>query len=247
VPEARIACIPNGIALPPAPVTPAARAQARETLGLPADAEVVAYVGRLMPQKAPDLLLSALRYLAQRPACHLLVVGQGFDEEPRFRAARQAAPRLRLTGRVLDAAPYLTAADVLILPSRGEGMSNTLLEAMALGVPCVASGLRANQELLGDAGLLAPPEDGEAIGVLAGWVLDNPVLRQELAARGRRRAAAYDLAQVAARYEGLYEEMVTPSLTSSGPPPRAPKAKERSRVSTSLRWLPWSTAWAERR
>ena len=94
-----------------------------------------------------------------RSVLHLLVVGQGFEEHPAFRTAANEEPRLRLCGRVYDVPRYLAAADVFLFPSRGEGLSNAMLEALAHGLPCVASRIPANAELLAEgAGLLAPPK-----------------------------------------------------------------------------------------
>lgn len=226
VPEARLARIPNGVVLPREGISAAQRAAARRGLGLADDDEVLVYVGRCKTQKAPDLLLGAWRRLAARPRCHLLVVGEGFVEDPAFRAAAQESPRLRLIGRVLDVPRYLAAADALLFPSRGEGLSNTLLEALALGLPCVASGIPTNCELLGEgAGLLAPPEDAATLARLAEGLLGDPRRRQVLALAARRRAERFDLQQVAAAYEALYHALLcrrpprrgaAPMLASAG-------------------------------
>lgn len=209
VEQERIARIPNGVVLPQGTVTPDARYGARRSLGLPEDGEVVVYVGRCQPQKAPELLLAAWRRLRERPRCHLLVLGEGFLTDPRFRAEQAESSRLHLYGRVTEVPRYLRAADALIHPSRGEGLSNSLLEALSLGVPCVASGIAANEELLRDgAGLLAPPEDGDTLADLCAILLDSPDRRRALALGGRRRAEEFDLGRVCARYEALYAELL---------------------------------------
>jgi glycosyltransferase involved in cell wall biosynthesis len=210
----RIRRIPNGVVLPGGIATRAAQAQARRSLALstiggPEADEIVVYVGRCRPQKGPDLLLSAWRRLKERPRCHLLVVGEGFPEDPRFQRAAQECPRLRLCGRVNDVPRYLLAADVLLHPSRGEGLSNTLLEALSMGVPCVASGIRANTELLRDgAGLLAPPEDGALLGSLCAALLADPQKRQAMSVLGQKRVRDFEMVSVCERYEALYEELV---------------------------------------
>lgn len=214
VTEERIARIPNGVILPCEVVTEATRAAARASLGLVADDEVLVYVGRCRAQKAPDLLLSTWRRLRARPRCVLLIVGEGFVEDTAFRAAASESGRLRLCGRVNDVPRYLAAADALLFPSRGEGLSNAVLEAMAHGVPIVASGIAANAELLREgAGLLAAPEDAIGLATLAGRVLEDQQGRQALARAARRRAEDFDLRRVAAAYEGLYEELLsTPAV-----------------------------------
>lgn len=225
VPEARIARIPNGVVLPREETSAAQRAAARRTLGLADDDEVLVYVGRCRAQKAPDLLLSAWRRLQERPRCHLLVVGEGFTTDLAFRAAAQESPRLHLCGRVLDVPRYLAAADALLFPSRGEGLSNALLEALALGLPCVASGIPANVEVLEGAGLLAPPEDALALARLSAALLDDPRRRQVLSLAARRRAERYELAQVAARYEGLYAGMLQGADSRGAPALHGPDAQ----------------------
>lgn len=218
VPDSRIVRIPNGVALPVEPVTPEQRLNARGSLGLPRDAEVVVYVGRCKQQKAPDLLLQAWQRLRGRPHCHLLVVGEGFKENAQFQTAALESSRLHLCGRVNGAQDYMAAADVLLHPSRGEGLSNTLLEAMALGLPIVASGITANGELLrGGAGLLAPPEDGPCLGLLVEALLDDHRRRAALALAARERALQYDLNTVAERYEAVYRGLVQGPPLAAGP------------------------------
>jgi glycosyltransferase involved in cell wall biosynthesis len=218
VPPARIARIPNGVALPQRPPGRAEREASRHGLGLARSDEVVVYVGRCFPQKAPDLLLGAWEVLRQRPRCHLLLLGEGFLEDARFLGAASESPRFRVQGRVHDVQRYLRAADVLLHPSRGEGLSNSLLEALAMGVPCVASGIAANVELLAcGAGLLAPPESGAELGRLAAQLLDDEKERRRLGERGRRRAQDFDLCRVAQRYEELYKQMMEESHVGSEP------------------------------
>ncbi len=213
VPRPHICRIPNGVTLPGEPVSPALRAQARRSLALspldgPERDEVVVYAGRCRPQKAPELILHAWLRLRQRPRCHLLILGDGFPEDPRFQRIAAECPRVRLCGRVSDVPRYLAAADVLLHPSRGEGLSNTLLEALSMGVPCVASGIRANAELLrGGAGLLSPPEDGTLLGVLCDALLADPRRRQLMSVLARKRALEFEMGGVCARYEALYEEL----------------------------------------
>lgn len=216
----RIARIPNGVILPPPPSSPERRA-ARASLGAQEGDEVVVYVGRCDAQKGPDLLLAAWEVLRRRPRCHLFVLGRGFPGDPRFCAAAAASARIHVLGRVSDVPRYLRAADALLHPSRGEGLSNSLLEALAHGVPCVASGLLANVELLGGgAGVLTPPGDGAAAGRLCAELLDDPERRRALALAGRRRAEDYGLDGVAARYEALYGELLG---WSKGREPEAPR------------------------
>jgi len=143
--------IPNGV--DSAVFTPAAaeeRRALRGRLGLPADQMLCAFVGRLTPQKDPDILLEAWT-MGRFSRAHLVLVGDGplrRGLEARV-ACGPLAGQVIFAGATADVASYLRAADLLVLPSRAEGMSNALLEAMACGVPVVATDVNGNREVVG--------------------------------------------------------------------------------------------------
>ena len=148
-----VVCIPNGVDMSrfPSPRDPVA---ARRELGLPPDAPIVAYTGKIIPRKNVE----DLYWLARaEPRLHLLLVGN--DNEPfygdryhrRVRAAfPDILPRAHTTGEVPSARipRYLEAADVFVFPSGLEGMPNSILEAMAAGLPIVAADTPAHRELV---------------------------------------------------------------------------------------------------
>ena len=149
VPPERIHRIPNGF--DPArfrPAGPAERARLREQLGLPSEARVVAYTGRLVSYKGLPGLLRAWRPIAEaHPDALLLIVGEegldihGCEGELRDFVARHGMARnVRFTGAVSDVERYLRAADGFVLPSEKEAFGLSLVEAMACGLPCVAGG-----------------------------------------------------------------------------------------------------------
>jgi len=205
--------IPNGIPVGPLP-TAAARASAREALGLPAGVPVVAFVGRLSPEKAPEVLLRAVRGTRLR----LLVAGEG-----PLRAAleSEAEPaQVRFLGFLPDVAPVLAAADVLALPSRTEGLPMAALEAMAAGLPVVASAVGSLPEVLADgAGILVPPGDVSALR-LALEQLSLPDARAGVAAEARRRVESrYAVTTMARRYrELLYQPALDSTRGRAGSP-----------------------------
>ena len=98
-------------------------------------------------------------------------------------------------------------ADVLVLPSDKEGMPLVVLEAMASGLPVVATDVVGTRELLGDAGLLVPPDPDAIAQALDRVAVDAP-LRAELSARGLAAARHYTWERLAHRLESLYEEAV---------------------------------------
>lgn len=180
--------------------------------GLPAPPRVV-FTGRLHPQKNLDVLLDAWPAVARATGASLVLVGQGPERERLESKARAGgvADRVRFTGAVADVADVLRAADVFVLPSVAEGMSNSLLEAMATALPCVASDIGGNQDLLGPAGagvLVGGADPGAWAEALIGLLLD-PDRRRRLGASARRRVdEEYALERVVPRYVALYRRLL---------------------------------------
>jgi L-malate glycosyltransferase len=183
--------IPNGVSLPlPAPT----RDQARRALGL--DGKIVLYVGRAGAQKGADLLARAWR--KARLSAKLIMLGEGVPEVV-------AGSDIVAPGRVRDVDLYLRAADLFVLPSRGEGLSNALLEAMAHGLPCLVSDLPANRDLVehGVTGRLFPSGDEDALARALGDALSRSL--DSLGQKARALVEArYTLSAVASAYENLY-------------------------------------------
>lgn len=199
----------------------------------------VLFLGRLGEQKRVDLLLEAMALVRRRlPRAELDVAGDG----PLLQALQVQAERLglrraaRFLGRVEDVRPLFAAAHALALPSRVEGMSNAILEAMASGVPVVATRVAGTSELVGDEveGLLVPPDDAEALAAALLRVLESPELSGALGAAGRRRVEAeHDLERVVEAHARLFREVGAevrarpPSAT-----PTTPKLRELVRATT---------------
>jgi len=210
LPATRVMTVPNGVA---APAAPGDRAAARRALGLAADVPVVGFVGRLDPDKGPDVLLEAAARLRVRHT-RLQVAVVGGDGDRRYgcrlraRAARpDLAGAVRWLGYRSDAAVLCRAFDVLAAPSPAEPFGLVLLEAMAQGVPVVAAGGGGVPEIVRDGtdGLLVPPGDPAALAAALARVLDDPDLASRLAAAGPRRVRdAFPLARTAALTEAVY-------------------------------------------
>jgi glycosyltransferase involved in cell wall biosynthesis len=193
-----------GVAVPPLPARdPAARARARELLGLPPDAVVVGAVGRLTYQKAPEDFVTALRRLG-RPDVIGVWVGGG---ELAARVARLASagpgPRIVLAGERLDVPGILPAFDVFALPSRYEGLPTAVVEAMMSGVPVVATAVNAVGDVVvpGETGLLVPPRRPGLLAGAVGYLLDSPAEAARMAQTARARLG--DRFGVAALREAL--------------------------------------------
>ena len=169
---------------------PAQIGEARARFGVADDRFVIGFVGRLVPQKDPELLIRAV---ADWPECTLVIVGTGpLEERLRALVAELGLSNVRLTGAIPDAARLVTAFDVLCVPSRWEGFGLNVLEAMLAGVPVVASATGALPELLdaGRCGVLVPPASRDELSRALRGLASDPSRRRELAARARLRATS---------------------------------------------------------
>jgi 2-deoxystreptamine N-acetyl-D-glucosaminyltransferase/2-deoxystreptamine glucosyltransferase len=181
----------------------------------------IGYVGRLAPQKSPGTLVRAFGRMCGQAS--LLVVGDGPDRPlvERLAAASPAAGRITLAGFVEHARvpAVLASLDVLVLPSAYEEMGSVLTEAMAAGLPVVASDVGGIPEVVrhGVTGLLVPPGDVDALAAALDRVVAEPALRARLAAGARARSADYGWPALAARVAGVYDRVlgVTADLESA--------------------------------
>lgn len=170
---------------------------------------VVVFTGRLIKAKGLLELLEAWPLLLREvPRAHLLLVGDGTDREALRARARAlgVAERVHLAGWVEDVVPFLWAADAFALPSHTEGMPNGLLEAMATGLPCVATSVGAVPDVLrdGGAGPLVPPRDPRALAPALVAVLEGEAAARRLGAAARARVEAhYTLDGTLKQYEAL--------------------------------------------
>lgn len=210
--------IRNGVDLdhfrPGGPDRAADRARARTELPLPAaflgDGPLAVCVGRLCHQKGQDILLRAWReVLGNLPEARLALVGDGPDTE---RLRRTAPPGVLFAGAACDIRPWLRAADLVVLPSRWEGMALAPLEAMACGRPVLVSDVSGARESLppGQGRLcLVPPEDPTALAKALGRLLAEPRLLAELGEQAQQHARTdFDVRRTTDAVTGLYHELL---------------------------------------
>jgi len=206
-PGTPVVTIGNGVRLP-APATAEQRARARERMGLPDDAVAVGYLGRMHPEKGPDLLVEAMaRHLLDVPRAHLVLVGRGPLDDALRAAAAPLGARAHLLGEVVDgAAGLLAGLDVYAQPSRREGRSLAMLEAMAAALPTVAHRLPAVSELHpdGSTAVLVPPEDTAALGAAIRELVVDPARRRALGLAARARVAAFSMETMVEAYVRLW-------------------------------------------
>jgi len=219
--NARLMVIENGIPL-------AVPAQAQNEPAL--DPRILAYarkgftvvaVGRLSREKGFDLLLEAVAGLvSQGKDIRLLIMGEGGLRESLLAQASELgiSDRLLMSGYIPDAGRYLSRFGCFAIPSLTEGLPMVLLEAMAAGVPIVASRVGGMPEVLehGRAGVLAEPGDAAALGEGIAGIMDQPataVARVEKA--GRRVREVYSIRAMAERYLEVYRQVLPEKVARS--------------------------------
>lgn len=206
-PRRQIIRIPYGIDVPPLRSNQAAR----RLLGLPEESLLVGMVGRLVPGKGHEYLLEAAALaLGELQGVRLVVVGTG-PAEAEYRALAQRlgiGNHTIFTGRIDDVYEAMAAFDVCAMPSVGyESLPYTLLEAMGVGLPIVATRVAGIPEAIEDGrtGVLVAPRDAEGLASSLLWLLRNPEERQRLGLAARARARSeYSLSRMVERTRDHY-------------------------------------------
>jgi len=205
--------IPNGVR-EEALEAPADGIAKRRELGLPPRAPVVGAVSRLAWKKGIGHLVEATpRLLEAVPDARVVVAGDGAlrGELEAQAAALGVGERVIFLGARLDSIELMAAFDVFVLPSVIEGMSNALLEAMAVGRPVVATDVGGNPEVVvdGETGFLVPPADPHHLATTLTKLLQAPEMAVEMGAAGRRRVMAhYRVDVMTRRIEDLYDTLL---------------------------------------
>jgi len=178
------------------------------------DSPRLLFVGRLVYQKGIDILLEALEGIKSRP-WELSLVGDGPERETLHTLAKQYGILDRVSFKSwLDGDALLDQfhqANLFVFPSRHEGMPNAILEAMACGLPVIASSIAGNEELVidGETGLLTHPEDPDALRRSLIELLENSDRRQQMGLASRQRVdAEYSWGQITREYLALIEDVV---------------------------------------
>jgi glycosyltransferase involved in cell wall biosynthesis len=209
--DARWQVITNGVDLREhEAATDGDRARARVALEL-GDGPLVVCVGRLSRQKGQDVLLDAWPEVLRRiPDARLALVGDGPDRDE---LERRGTPGVIFAGNRSDVSDWLAAADLVALPSRWEGMSLAMLEAMARGRSVVASDVSGVRDALTvDAGAIVPAEDARALAdALATRLLDRAGTEAEGRAGRSRVEAHHDIRRTTEAVANLYAELLASS------------------------------------
>jgi glycosyltransferase involved in cell wall biosynthesis len=207
LPADRVRLIPNGI----------------EAGGVPSVPErphpVIGFVGRMSRQKGSDLFLDVARRIRDaRPDVRFLMVGDGpwlaRVERRLRRTGFDACVRLRTARDEIEVAGHLADMDAVVLPSRWEGLPYTLLEAMAAGVPVVASAVGGIADVIesGVSGLLGPVGDVESLATGALAMVNDRMLADRIRSLAHERLGAYTLRTMIDRVETVYEELTNDEI-----------------------------------
>jgi D-inositol-3-phosphate glycosyltransferase len=218
VPRERVWYLPNAIDMTHfRPAGPGERDRLRQELGLPVKRVVCLFVGRLSREKGVMELLEAWRQL--QPSDALLIMagpdmtGHVWDAGApgrAFVAQHGLGDRVRFVGPLADVAPMIKAADLVVQPSHFEALGLSAIEALACGVPLVASAVGGLLDFVvdGENGRLCPPQDPPALAACLASLLSDPDARARLAARARASVLQeYDELAVFGRMRALFERL----------------------------------------
>ena len=210
VPKEKRIFLPNGVDTERCvPVSEERKRKLRGELSLPLEALIVAYVGRLVPEKRVDHLLKLWHEIQSKHTnARLLIVGEGSEER---RLREMYVNGTQFTGQVSDAVPYLQAADLFVLPSSTEGLSNSMLEAMSCGLPVLATTVGGASDVIehGVSGYLIPPDDLDSLQSGLQTLLADGTLRFRLGSNARARILSdFSLDTVAERLASLYDRLI---------------------------------------
>jgi len=221
--------IPNGVPVPL--IVPEMRQAAREALGLPETTFALLAVGNVYPEKGYEDLLGAAALLHRQTAAPFVVLVVGSTANRVYWATLDAQARrlglgdiVRFLGLRRDTPALYSAADAFVLSSRKEGMPMALLEAMASGLPVIATRVGGVPSVVTDRenGLLVPPRSPEALSDAMAEICSAPSLRRHLGARAKERVERdYSVERMASRYLSVYERAM--SRAAGGPSRTAPR------------------------
>ncbi|MCS6922926.1 MAG: glycosyltransferase, partial [Fimbriimonadales bacterium] len=185
----------------------------RRREGIQEDALLIVHIGRFTKQKNHEMLIRAFAQLRPPASARLLLVGEGELQPQMEQLVRDLglAEQIRFLGVRSDIPELLNASDIFVLPSRWEGNPMSVMEAMAAGLPVVATAVGGVPELVenGASGLLVPSDDVAALAQALQTLVDNPSLRATMGHKARQVAQErFDARAMTRAYESLYESIL---------------------------------------
>ena len=218
LPRGKVFTIRNAVVIPP-PAGPEERRAARHLIGARDDEIVVGTIGRLAAIKNHAMLARAASLCSKssRPL-RFCIVGGGPDEEPVRRAIRDSGQegRFILLGPKADARAILPAFDLFVLTSKSEGLPNTVMEAMAAGLPCVCTDVGGCGELVehGVTGYLVAPDDAHALAARILELAGDPERREAMGRAGVLRIShGYSVERLVSQVQNLFLRLLASAET----------------------------------
>jgi glycosyltransferase involved in cell wall biosynthesis len=183
----------------------------KSTLGI-GEEKIILYTGRLSQEKGVDFLIRAYTTLPVSVLARLFILGDGPDSQRLLDLIEQLhlGDRVVMVPGVEDVLSFLQISDIFVMPSRFEGLSNSILEAMACGIPVIATRVTGNVDLIEDGvnGLLVSPDDVTDLAGALVNILANPEKGENLGRRAREMVQNnYNLNAMVERYSNLYESL----------------------------------------
>ena len=191
----------------------AGRDEARAEMAVKPDTLLIGTVANYREQKDyPNLFAAARRVVAEIPFARFIAIGQGPQEAEinALYAAEVFGDRFRLLGRRDDVAHVLAACDVFVLASKNEGLPIALVEALALGLPVVATAVGGTPEVVSDGleGLLVPPSSPDQLASAIERLATDPDLRARMSSAAAERSKHFDIARAVGETESMYRGIV---------------------------------------
>jgi glycosyltransferase involved in cell wall biosynthesis len=225
----KISIIHSGVDLNRYHITAEKRQQKKKDLGIPADSLIIGYVGWLIPIKGVTYLVSAMtKVLEKYPKSILVLVGKGDDKGEEERKLKERVERAGLADKVrflgwrADVDEIMGCFDIFVLPSLNEGMGRVLVEAMAAGLPIVASRVGGIPDLVKDGknGRLVPPADATALAKAISALLEDKKKRKRMGQAGAKMCRQYSTEAMVAQIDNLYRELLEECSHRPKPPVR---------------------------
>lgn len=221
-PAARVATIPNGVDLRISDLAMSRREAIRRSLDVGEDQPVVCFIGRFAPQKMPHLVVESAEWLAGqgcRPLFWMMGNGPLEDEIKALASNKGLDGQFRWLGwqAYNDALAYLAASDIMLLPSRYEGLPYVALESQAVGTVPVLTRVPGSQDavIADETGLLVPFDDVPALGGAVLRLIESPKERRRLACAGREYVeGSFNALKMTQSIESLYDDILRERATA---------------------------------
>jgi glycosyltransferase involved in cell wall biosynthesis len=182
----------------------------RREAGIPAGVPLFVCVGELNRNKRQADAVEALAAMQTREA-YLVIIGEGRQRAniEALARRRRVADRIRLVGHIEDVRPLVSAATALLATSKREGLNRSVMEALALEVPVIATTARGNRELVDDAGIIVDVGNSTGMAAAMDWLVAHPDEGRAMGVRGRARVVErYDLELVVEQHMSMYRAML---------------------------------------